>query len=630
MRREEITQAFVAACSPRNLTNYDQEDEPSSCLSTDPHDETVEDAVQHYFGCIEISKRADFLKPDHPHWTHERAVQLEKYQLELSQMKAKYRSNTDNSKWLSYIRDIQDKIKEAGHVVPVDVVATLGTLSDADQDLLLQKLVNARANVWLEKRMGSAAIAIEAQYKRIRVLRNALSKTRVTAPTPGSEDVASEGEVPGRSLKLALFYLDQWSEWDRSRKQGHEELKQRQNTCKSWKFNPDHEKLLIKHVFDAQKVRDVHMVAFYQYVPYLRGFVRSRLWELAQDTKNKDIDAGATAFSGNSQSSAGDEAKQREYEAEVARFLEIQQQRQTARGPEERSFDSVGVYVSTNADEDIKKRLNKRVRAEQLLEVLGASELTVVRTLQNSGLAWRQSPRFMQGIAWVRDWKAERQRSETALARQHNPNEESPAQNGITTHPDQLCVPSGPGRNSENDQRSIRSAATIHADEPGRKEVKALVRKQRTKKTHPTNRQDPNNSQGDGTTAGTDENSVDYELEKDVNAYVIQFKIKQEADKTNQHPETFLEQHEEPLTDGRFKGTFPDQRISVSFLLDNGVPEGSNADNASKGKKKDADRIENSPKQPWNILSRNQCKSEDGSEKIRYFHIPSNNMAVCY
>ncbi|KAK3493367.1 hypothetical protein B0T13DRAFT_403311 [Neurospora crassa] len=391
MRRDEIKQAFVSACNPRNLPHYDPEDEPTSCLSTDPHDETVEDAVQHYFGCIEISKRADFLKPDHPHWKHERDVQREKYQLELSQAKEKYLLNTDKSKWESYLRDIQEKVKEAGHVVAGDVVATYDSLPDAKADLLLQELVKERANIWLEKRMGSVAIAIDAQYKRIRVLRNALSKIRVTLPTPGSEQ-------------------------------------------------------------------------------------------------------------------------------------------------------------------------------------------TVVKTLSDSGLAWRASQRFKDGITLVRQWKEENQESPPDSARKDGNND-------------------GP-----------------------RTEVRALARQQRTKKNGLEKGQDTSNSCNDGAAVKTDEDCGEYELEKDVNAYLIQFKVKQEVDQTNRQPETFLEQHEEPLTDGRFKGTFPDQRISMSLLLDNDFSGESKTDKIPKGKSNDAKKIAR------NILSRNQCKSQDGSEKIRYFHIPSNNM----
>ena len=669
MRQEEIKQFFISACSPRNLPNYDEEDEPISCLSTDPHDETVEDAVQHYFGCLEISKRAEFLKPEHPHWRHERDVQLEKYQLELSQMKEKCltgtdkpnidktnadkpntnetsadkiiannsspdsfsddnsspdranvdkanadKANADRTKWESYLCGIQDKIREAGHVVPVDVVATFGILSDTDADKLLEKLVDERANVWLEKRMGSVAIAIEAQYKRIRVLRNALSKTRVTPPTAGSQDTASERKNSNQSLKLALVYLHQWVDWDNSRKQElkTQTLTQGQKARKNWKVNQNHERLLIKHVFEIEKVSEADMVAFYQYVPSLKGVVRSRLWELAQDTKEQDIEAGAAEFLGKTQEQTKAEEKQREYEHEVSRFFMAQKQQQPDRSPEERSFDNLAVF------QDVEKRLKKRVRVEHVLEILTSSEQTVVKTVVDSGNAWRESKHFKKGIACVQKWKEERETNPLNLAGKDNNNNNNVdlARSSINRHNGQLCIPARQGRDSENDQRSKISAITYHDDEPGRKEVRALAKKQRTKKNDPASRQDAIRSHDEGTTANIDEDYGEYELEKDVNAYLIQFKVKYEGDKTSQHPETFLEQHEEPLTDDRFKGTFPDQRISMSLLLDSGLSEGSTTDNVPNGENSDAEQVVR------NILSRQEGKCRDGSQKIRYFHIP--------
>ena len=643
MKQKEIQQAFVQACSPRNLLHFDQEDEPSSCLSTERHDDTVEDAVQHYFGCIKISERAEFLSKDHPHWRHERGVQREKYQLELSQMKAKYLSNTDQSnssesntnesntdnstsdksKWRSYLRGIQENIEQAGHIVPVDVVATLDSLSDQQVDLLLQKLVDARADVWLEKRMGTVAIAIEAQYKRIQVLRNALNKTRVTLPASGSQDILSGMEDPAKALKSALDYLRQWIQWDKSCEQKHKKFSQRQKACKRWRFDQSHERILIEHIFQINKVPEVDMIAFYQYIPYLKGFVRSRLWELAQDTQKMDLELGATGSSANNRVHTGNDESQRQYGTEVARFLG-DQKRQPAQSPKERSFDKIVELYGINFNEHFKKRSNKRVRAEQVLEILADSELTVVKTLEDSRRAWIESDRYREGIELVRKWKAGKKEIQPHPTENDRNYDGAVSQSSTNTDANPPCIPTSLPQNSENDQESDLSATTIHADEPGRKEVRALARKQRTKKNGPKKTQDTSHGSDEGATANTDDNYGEYELEKDVNAYLIQFKIKQEADKNSRHPETFLEQHEEPLTDGRFKGTFPDQRMSVSLLLSSDVSEASKtkAGNIHEGKSRDGEQIER------NILSRNQCKTQDGSQKIRYFHIPSNNMEV--
>ncbi|KAK1773783.1 hypothetical protein QBC45DRAFT_339185 [Copromyces sp. CBS 386.78] len=387
--RAKTLRTFVDACSPRNLTHYDPEDEPTSCLSTEPHDTTVDDAVQHYFGCIEICDRAKFLKPDHPHWIHERGIQYEKCHTELTKTMDKFLATKDNDKWENHLKTAQEKLRKAGHAVPDGGPLTIDSVSDA------------KANKWLEKRMGSVAIAIEAQYKRIEVLRTALGKT----PTPQSR-----------------IFLDQ------------------QPAAKKEEF--------------------------------------------------------------------------------------------------------------------------------------------VVTQLEESRAKWKGSPRFKRGIEWVRQWRKETK-----------------------------------GANEDDNG--------IESDEPGRKEVKDLARKQRTKKNTENGHQ-PNHDLSNGIAEDAEKDCTEYHLERDVNAYLIQFSTEHDTDKPSQDPETFLTPIDEPLTDGRFKGTFPDQRISMSFLLYNGATphEPESTDNP---------RLRHpDPQGDWNILSRNRCKSQGGSEppkRIRYFHIPSNNMA---
>ncbi|KAH6856111.1 hypothetical protein B0I37DRAFT_302218 [Chaetomium sp. MPI-CAGE-AT-0009] len=105
----------------------------------------------------------------------------------------------------------------------------------------------------------------------------------------------------------------------------------------------------------------------------------------------------------------------------------------------------------------------------------------------------------------------------------------------------------------------------------------------------------------------------DYELERDVNAYLIQSTAEgnQTADETtNFDPKQRhlpLRQVEESLEDARFRGKFPDQRLSMSLLLGEAVD-----DTQSPGA--------NIP-----VLSKRQCDDKD-TTRLRYFHIPYNNM----
>ncbi|KAH7625148.1 hypothetical protein B0T09DRAFT_361550 [Sordaria sp. MPI-SDFR-AT-0083] len=384
----DIARVLVDAYgSPRNLTHYDPEDEPTSCLSTEPHDNTVEDAVQHYFGCIEICERAKFLKPSHPHWQHEWKIQYGKFYTELEKTQKKFHVNHDYDKCETHLKTVREKLETEDHTVPDSV------------PFMIDYVSKARANEWLEKRMGSVAIAIEAQYKRIEILRNALSKT------------------PTR-----------------------------------------HQRPLSNHQ-PAVKTGDC---------------------VVTQPQQSRDI--------------------------------------------------------------------------------------------------WQKSHRFKLGIEWVRQW-----RRETKRQRDDNSN------NG--------------------------------SSEPGRKEVQDLAKLQRTKKKMQSdNGNQPNQDPGNELAEDTEK---EYHLERDVNAYLIQFSIERDTDRPSQDPESLLTPIDEPLTDGRFKGTFPDQRISMSFLLNNGVThEPERTDNTRLNK--------HGPEGDWNIMSRNRCKSQDGSgppKRIRYFHIPSNNMA---
>ena len=101
-----------------------------------------------------------------------------------------------------------------------------------------------------------------------------------------------------------------------------------------------------------------------------------------------------------------------------------------------------------------------------------------------------------------------------------------------------------------------------------------------------------------------DDEVASYDLERDVNAYLIQYSRKTKPDdKSDPLKSDTLEPFSEELTDLRFKGRFPSQRVSMSDLL---------------GSAEDKDKNKN-------ILSKRLAKDTDPT-RIRYLHIPSNNM----
>jgi hypothetical protein len=164
------------------------------------------------------------------------------------------------------------------------------------------------------------------------------------------------------SLEPSLVYIRQW----------HTERD-------SWKFNKNHQTLLIKYLFDGDKVPSADIPIFYQYIRDLKGFVRTRLRETAAEIKKKDMEAGAGAFPATLKDK---ESKQKEYEETISRFLQDLQQHQQRRQSNgdsprnangKRTLDEVE-YVLRVATPEIKQRLLKRIRAELVVDELSDSE----------------------------------------------------------------------------------------------------------------------------------------------------------------------------------------------------------------------------------------------------------------
>ncbi|KAK3365636.1 hypothetical protein B0T24DRAFT_393956 [Lasiosphaeria ovina] len=169
---------------------------------------------------------------------------------------------------------------------------------------------------------------------------------------------------PDFSLEPALAYIRQW------------------HTARdSWKFNKNHQALLIKYLFDGDRVPSSDIPIFCEYVRDLKGAVRTRLRETAAEIKKKDMEQGEAAFPA---STKDKETKQKQYEEVISRFLQEQQlhheqngggSSSSANANGKRSFDEVELVLRA-ADPEVKQRLLKRIRAEMVLENLSDSEDT--------------------------------------------------------------------------------------------------------------------------------------------------------------------------------------------------------------------------------------------------------------
>ncbi|KAM5352249.1 hypothetical protein ACJ41O_004972 [Fusarium nematophilum] len=165
-------------------------------------------------------------------------------------------------------------------------------------------------------------------------------------------------QVP-TDLKPALEYLRLWK-----------------TARDSWKFNKNHQSNLIKHVFDADGIPASDIGTFYDYIQDLKGFVRMRLRDAAQETRDQDQSEGAKAFP---EGTKDLEATQQRYETVLARYLQSQPV-----GSKRKGFTEVDYLSDSDDEEIIIRRLVKRMRAELVLDELSDSDDTETSTTSSS------------------------------------------------------------------------------------------------------------------------------------------------------------------------------------------------------------------------------------------------------
>jgi hypothetical protein len=153
----------------------------------------------------------------------------------------------------------------------------------------------------------------------------------------------------GANLQSAIEYLRQWH-----------------SSRDAWKFNKNHQTRLLEYVFsDEATIPAVDINIFYEYIRPLKGFVRKRLRQTAEEVKRKDMEQGAEGFSSSNKEVSS--RKQKEYEELVAGFLK------EGRTPEKRRFEEVE-YVLRTTDMEMQRRVVKRMRAEVVLDELSDSD----------------------------------------------------------------------------------------------------------------------------------------------------------------------------------------------------------------------------------------------------------------
>ncbi|RKU46577.1 hypothetical protein DL546_004743 [Coniochaeta pulveracea] len=191
-------------------------------------------------------------------------------------------------------------------------------------------------------------------------------KKSKTSKKPKQKKAKSIVEKPATepfNLEPSLAYLRQWHS-DRD----------------SWKFNKNHQTLLIKYFFDIGRIPAADVSLFYLYIRDLKGFVRTRLREQAAEIKKKDMEDGAGGFAEVKEKEER-EAKQQQYDEVLAKLLKLGQEddADTAKANGKRSFDEVE-FTAREMDDQIKQRVIKRMRAELVLDELSEDEETATST----------------------------------------------------------------------------------------------------------------------------------------------------------------------------------------------------------------------------------------------------------
>lgn len=151
-----------------------------------------------------------------------------------------------------------------------------------------------------------------------------------------------------------------------------EYLRTWQKARDAWKFNKNHQTLLLKYMYKAEALPAADIDAFYLYINDIKGGSRARLIEQAEEVRKKDMEAGPKGFP---EGTKGTEEKQGQYEEMLADLLKEKEEAKeggSSNGAPKRRFDEVEFTLRT-VDKDVQQRLVKRMRAELVIDGLKSS-----------------------------------------------------------------------------------------------------------------------------------------------------------------------------------------------------------------------------------------------------------------
>lgn len=169
----------------------------------------------------------------------------------------------------------------------------------------------------------------------------------------------------------------------------------------SWKFNKNHQTLLIKHIYNSDAIPASDIDAFYLYIQDIKGGSRKRLVEQAEEIRKKDMEAGPKGFPDGTKSP---EEKQKQYEEMLAELLkkkaEIKETGKPLNGTSKRGFDEVE-FVLLTVDKEVQQRVVKRMRAETIIDELESSDSEESTAMSTSSSTNATSSRVKTPVANV-------------------------------------------------------------------------------------------------------------------------------------------------------------------------------------------------------------------------------------
>ncbi|OLN93033.1 Uncharacterized protein C7orf50-like protein [Colletotrichum chlorophyti] len=152
-------------------------------------------------------------------------------------------------------------------------------------------------------------------------------------------------QQPQADIKPSLEYLRTWK-----------------SARSSWKFNKNHQTILMKRVFSTDSIPSSDIDTFYDYIQDLKGFTRTRLKETAAEVKKEDTEKGKAGFP---EGTPDMDSKQSEYEKVLAGLMQLNS------GSKRKRFDEAD-FVTQSTDVAVAQRVVKRMRAETILEELSS------------------------------------------------------------------------------------------------------------------------------------------------------------------------------------------------------------------------------------------------------------------